>query len=390
MNDNQEQVYTAPQGVVAQMPRRRVWIFRLVALTLAMIVAALVLEVGIRLFAPQATRFFAFEDFNSPDGRLRPGAGGLLCGASVTINSYGERGPVYSKRKPPGVYRICVLGDSVVFGLGVEDDLRYARLLEGMLRARVNRANIEVVPLAKIAYRLSGYRERLLGRALEFQPDLIVLGFLLNDFDKPPADWTESSPLPQVEASRKHGISGSGPGLLGELCKRSHLAYLVRKVVHSLLWIRIKSPEELISRWKLESMYPESPEFKRRWVYTVAQLDAIVSGCRAQRVDVVLTVTPYDVQMNTDRLAFYRRYLPDLPDSCLDDIPQGMLRAYARQRGVLFVDFTQPFRTHPSKVFFETLEGRVDVAHPNAEGHRVMAQTLADAVAPLLDSRLPE
>ncbi len=52
---------------------------------------------------------------------LSPGAEGEMHGIRYKINSLGLRDVEYSLKKPDGVFRIGVVGDSVVFGYGVAD-----------------------------------------------------------------------------------------------------------------------------------------------------------------------------------------------------------------------------------------------------------------------------
>src|SRR5215468_4839346 len=53
---------------------------------------------------------------------LRPGIETTFFGAPVRVNHLGLRGPEVESRPRPGVHRVLVLGDSVVFGAGVAED----------------------------------------------------------------------------------------------------------------------------------------------------------------------------------------------------------------------------------------------------------------------------
>ena len=360
--------------------------FRLVALLLALVVLAGVGEVGLRLILPQPTGFYAFDDFNLPDGSPRPGATGILCGVPVTINADAERGRVFDRKKPPGTTRVCVLGDSLVFGLGVADEDRYPVVTGRLLAERLPDRPIEVLPFGQVAYRLSGYRTRLLPKALAYQPDVVVIGFVLNDFEPPPAD-AAAPRVTTLTPGPTGGVMNLLKSLTGRLRKHSHLVYFLRKKTQELMATKLMGRDDLIRNWELDAMYAETDTFRAEWDYTVRQMNEIHALCRAAGAKLVVVVTPFDIQMNSDRLTFYRKTLPDLPDSVLDGLPQARLARYCAEHDVPFIDLTSAFRQSREPVFFQLLEGRIDLCHPTPAGHRLIADQLADKLGDILSDR---
>gem|GEM_PF-2941620 len=82
-------------------------------------------------------------------------------------------------RKEPGVFRIMVVGDSLTYGMGVEELWSYPRLLERMLEGRYA---VEVLNLG-IPGRQSGDVLDVVKRFYDdLQPNLVVYGICLNDF----------------------------------------------------------------------------------------------------------------------------------------------------------------------------------------------------------------
>jgi hypothetical protein len=87
-----------------------------------------------------------------PDYRrrmLRPNLDARWNGTSFRTNGLGHRGPAISPGKPPGTFRVVVLGSSNTMGHGVEDEQTYARLLERWLAGKAGLGRrVEVVNLA--------------------------------------------------------------------------------------------------------------------------------------------------------------------------------------------------------------------------------------------------
>ena len=54
----------------------------------------------------------------------------------VTLNELGYREREFELEKPPGVYRIAVVGDSFAYGQGLPVEERFSNLLEAKLNSR--------------------------------------------------------------------------------------------------------------------------------------------------------------------------------------------------------------------------------------------------------------
>lgn len=95
------------------------------------------------------------------------------------INAHGQRDIERIIEKTPGLKRIIVLGDSVVAGHGLFDlDNTMTRQLEGMLISD----KIEVLNFGIGGYCTRGEIEILKTKALKFDPDLVIVVFVKNDF----------------------------------------------------------------------------------------------------------------------------------------------------------------------------------------------------------------
>jgi hypothetical protein len=102
--------------------------------------------------------------------------------ALVFLNSEGFRGGEFPEIKRAGTYRVVTLGDSWTFGSSVGQYQTYPMLLEAGLHKLDRNQTYEVIDLSVLGY--SSYHGTLLmKRALELSPDLIVIGYAMNEGD---------------------------------------------------------------------------------------------------------------------------------------------------------------------------------------------------------------
>ena len=93
------------------------------------------------------------------------------------INKLSYRGTTYSKIKPPGIFRIVLIGDSHGFGWGINDDKNiFATILDQ------SSAGIELINLSVPGYGTDQEILRLKKEGLDYQPDLVILQITENDF----------------------------------------------------------------------------------------------------------------------------------------------------------------------------------------------------------------
>jgi lysophospholipase L1-like esterase len=196
-----------------------------VALFLASVVAALALGEGIvRVFAPQALRP-AWDDELQGIRVPRPNVAGRhtqpgTFDVTVSINSQRFRAPGdYAVSRAPGVTRVAVLGDSLAFGWGADDDETYPAQLERELARLLAPRRLEVMNAAfpgtclgeKAAWYELGVRR--------FAPRLVVLTALGDDVDGD-LHWRVFSRGAAGEAVPAPGWS-PGPGAASQRRARS-------------------------------------------------------------------------------------------------------------------------------------------------------------------------
>ncbi len=138
-------------------------------------------------------------------------------GITYDINSQGLHGPEITKQKPEGTFRILGVGDSFTFGQGVKEEDTFLRRLERSL----NRAappvakKVEVLNAGVMGYNTRDEVTHLEHQWLEYDPDLVIISFYLNDAY---SDYTFLN----------HGKGLGIYGLPQGLGKYSHLVDLVQ------------------------------------------------------------------------------------------------------------------------------------------------------------------
>lgn len=99
----------------------------------------------------------------------------------VAFNSDGFRGEDFPTNKNPNTIRIVALGDSWTLGHNANLDETYPERLAQLLSHDFPDRNIEVLNLAMFAYTSHEGLKLLQRRALSLQPDIVLIGFSMND-----------------------------------------------------------------------------------------------------------------------------------------------------------------------------------------------------------------
>lgn len=105
----------------------------------------------------------------------------LHWGDFPSTNSRGQRDIERTLEKPAGVFRIILLGDSIVAGHGIRDlNHTISRELEQLLQQELN---VEVLNFGVGGYQTLAEVELLRTKGLQYSPDLVILVFESNDFN---------------------------------------------------------------------------------------------------------------------------------------------------------------------------------------------------------------
>jgi lysophospholipase L1-like esterase len=123
----------------------------------------------------------------APNRELRAGNG-----IAITTNRFGMRDSEPAEQKSNSPCRIAAIGDSYTLGLGVREEETYAKVLENLLRASRQAAQcpFEVLNFGVVGY--SSLDESLVMkyRVVDFDPQVVVIGYVLNDPEIDPTAQT--------------------------------------------------------------------------------------------------------------------------------------------------------------------------------------------------------
>jgi lysophospholipase L1-like esterase len=100
---------------------------------------------------------------------------------SYKINSLGFRGAEVAVEKPGGILRIIGLGDSFTFGTGVRNEDTFLSVLQNILNTNEAGKDVEVLNLGAPAYNTTDEVNLLSHIGLNYEPDIVVICFFLND-----------------------------------------------------------------------------------------------------------------------------------------------------------------------------------------------------------------
>jgi hypothetical protein len=297
--------------------------------TLSVLVFLLVAEGAIRLVGVGRTQPTGYAPVNTNRRAMRP------------QNAHGYRDRERAIGKPPGVRRVVSLGDSFAWGASVEFEDAYPQRLERGL-ARRRGEPWEVVSLALPGMNTVDQAAQLADEGLAYGPDVVLLGFVLNDSEDAQAAETRRAE-DWLRARQQR------PGLLD----RSALFRLVAGRVRATAENRRR-----VSGYR--SMY--APD-ARGWVASREALARMGAACRERGVPFVVAIFPLFGNPLDDSYPFA-------------EVHRTIAQA-ASAAGARVVDLLPAYRGLRWDLL--VVDG-VDDEHPNEIAHRIAAQALLKAL----------
>ena len=353
-----------------------------IALSLASVCMTLVLlELGVRLFYPQDPGFWDSEPFRRVAGTSPhfveniPGAHARFLGVQVDINSFGLRDYEFAIPKPPGTVRILAVGDSVTFGYGVSMEDTYAKVLERLLNQTTHDgARYQVLNGAALGGSLSDYLHFLQLRAETIQPDIVLIGFCLNDM----ALYSESG-----------SVSAAPPRWRDKTVawiRQFNRFWLRHSQVYLLSYARLKAflygAGALDMNDRFLALEAPSEYQRRAWTSTFEMLTRIARFCMEHGYRLVVVVFPMQMQLSAAEEDFYRyKYHMRLGNETLSGSPQQRLQQYAAANALPLVDLRPAYLRYDSKsLYIHNQRVPSDPTHPSVLGNEVAAAEILRAL----------
>jgi len=275
-----------------------------------------------------------------------PGMQGIYNHVFFRTNHAGFRGREYDVEKPPGTFRIVIAGDSVTMGSGVLEEEAYPALVEQALNTRRTDQRYEVLNLGLIGINIHQVMDRIEKLGLPFHPDLIVYGCTLNDIQGPLYRRSMDVPFNMEDQAWYHRFNESR-------------SYLVRFAAPRIESVRqLIRPQRGTYLFELLDNYDDNPP---GWAYFLHGLDRLATISRRERIPAVVFLHTSLEYLNVFHP--YRRVY-------------GRIAGSAEALGLHAIQSFPVFRGHNE----ESLWVDVFDAHPNAAGHRLLAQALFDGL----------
>ena len=267
----------------------------------------------------------------------------------VRVNSHGTRGREFTPEKPAGTFRILSLGDSRTFGWGLAEEETYSAQLEKLLQDKAgNRLKIEVINAGVNAWSYPQLQVYFRDIGLRYHPDAVVIAEANL--------WTQFSEKNSSEFIRK-------------FMWRVRLKNFLRRFAtyHYLVEVKLKEVYER-QRTKFIPVDPRTdPLFKEQQkdpnVEFRAALEQMCTLAFSNNIQPVLLHLPA---------------LDEL-DSTNKSPVWAIKQSLAETLNVPLVDVRTNLAPQSKNAYLEA-----DPVHLNSPANRVVAERLAEAVAPLL------
>lgn len=309
---------------------------------------------GLTLHIPDATIRYARSEFDHP----------------ISINSLGLRGPEVTLPKPPGSFRILILGDSFTEGKQVSFEETFARQLEGRLAAALPDRQWEVVNAGVSGYGTADEIKFFEAYGHDLGADLVILGFFIGN------DVMNNALSPFFAWKNGELVENPVRPLSRAQIMRSRTAEFLTSHFHFVQFLRDRLRELHGSRRPAEENEPtvaddsenaSDPRDANGWAFSDALVGRLRGLVAESGAGFLLVAIPTRLQVD-----IAQRDPEKGPIGAEVDWPQRLLAAFARSERVPFLDLLPALRdgARTAPAYYQ-----ID-AHFNARGHSIAADEI--------------
>ncbi len=346
-------------------------LFKNILILIATIVIFLIiLEIAIRIFVPEPIYPMGLKTKDDLLGfKLTPNFTGRdkEPGFDVTIktNSLGLRNPEIGEKTEK---RILVLGDSVVYGYGVENNETFPYIMNDL-------TDYEVINAGVTAYSTKQELDYLKRDGIKLQPDIVILTFFIgNDFtdnllrDENSTVKKESSWFTNLKTNIRKYYK-TYPFVMDRLKK----IYFIRNF---LVKTGLASNEESYQYQVYNVNYSE--ELEQGKIITFNYISQASNFCKENNIKFILLLVPSRYQVYDDAWESLLKYNNFKPEEHSRDKPNQILIEFAVENNIIYIDMLDYLEEQKEQFYLEN-----DVAHFNPQGHIFIAEKLAENIKEL-------
>ena len=369
-------------------------------MSFGLVLAVLTIEVVLHLLGPRLPGLYnlaTFQRYHEVYGFFhRPGARGWVRTSEYTsyvqINSQGLRDREIAVPKPPGTYRVMVMGDSFVEGAQVALEQTLPRQLERQLGGGQGGQSrpLETINAGNAGF---GTAQEMLFLEKDgplYRPDLTILVFYLDndaanngvEIAKMLKIDTSHRPFFEVQADGKLHQLGMAPispepfGAVRDFLRNHSLLF---NVYENLVTAKVSAKRYHAMRMDRDrNMYriDPLPEWKAAWTVTEALLARAKRSAAAVGTELVVVAAPSQFQIYDDQWrALISGDREAQPGMYKRDAPNRQLAAAAEQAGVRYFDLLPGLREAAASsdvpLYF------AEDGHWTAAGHAAAARLVA-------------
>jgi lysophospholipase L1-like esterase len=317
-------------------------------------------------------------------------------GSKIEINDDGLRGPDATLAKPPGTYRLALLGDSFIEAFEVPYDSTVGEVLERRLSA-LRGTPVEVLNFGVGGYGTAQELLTLRHKVWQYSPDLVILAVTTgNDISDNYRPLKQSDFVPYFMyqgdrlvldttflSARGYRSRAAWTRRMLTVVQHSRLAQVVNRVRK----VRRKDerqernaearPEEELGLRDEVQVPPATPEWKEAWRVTEGVLRLMGEECRARGTPLALVTLTRGIQVTPERDK-KERFLRGLG---AEDMyyPERRIAALGEREGIPVLNLAPSMAQEAEKrqVYFHAYRTTPGVGHWNVEGHRAAGERIA-------------